>query len=276
MDDKEGTVNPLESDARKPSAMANKDDPSATKQEEIKQQADGMARIASDFTDTVTIRAEQKFFKVPRALLIATSVFFAEELNQGEPKKFFLVLDDLDVELFNIYVNLLFESAFAPKFRIRGRHLSSARTFPGYIDLLLRLWQLCLRFRNSNLRLCVEEALMTQYFGEFTAEQWETVYVKFPEAHMRQLLSKLQRGYTMCVNESIPFAQDFVTACAKCPGQVVATCFDHLDPGFKAEVVKAFALRVADPKVTQRKRRCQEETEPKVLKKRQSSTTAQL
>lgn len=85
---------------------------------------------------------------------------------------------------------------------------------------------------------------------------------------MRQVLLALQKCYTLCENESIPFSKEFVTACAKCPGQMVATYFDHLDPGFRAEVAKTFALRMADPEVTQKKRVREDDDDSKALKKR--------
>lgn len=209
-----------------------------------------------------------KYFKVPRDLLTATSIFFDEELNYSTPKRFFLVLDDIDSDLFNTYINVLFESAFSPGFRIRRHTLSSPPSWISHIEFLLRLWQLSKRLNSFRMCLLTEEALTTQYFANFTAQRWEMAYVKSTEAHMRQILLVLQKCYTLCKVESIPFADDFVTACATCPGQMVATYFDHLDPGFRTEVVKCFAMRAADPEVTKRKRAREDEGESKAFKKR--------
>lgn len=112
--------------------------------------------------------------------------------------------------------------------------------------------------------------MTTQYFASITPDRWEMVYVEHTEADVRQQLLALQECYTLCKDESIPFEEQIVTACANCPGQIVAAHFDHLDPGFKAEVVKSFAMRVADPKLAQRKRDHADESETKVSKKRRS------
>lgn len=221
-----------------------------------------------DFTDTVTIQVKHKYFHVPRDILVTNSVFFSEELGHDKPYKFFLVLDDVNVELFNIYINVLFELSSVPDLRLRTT--LSAKTWLATIEFLLRLWQLSFRLTSFGVRFLVEEALRTQYFEQFTAAKWQGTYVDFSADQIRALLSKLQRGYEFCINELIPFQHEFVTACAKCPGQVVATCFDHLDPGFRAEVIKSFALRVADPKVTEKKRKNERKSERKAPKKRRS------
>lgn len=226
------------------------------------------SRSSSDFTDTVTIRVREKYFKVPRDLLITTSIFFDEELSYSTPPKFFLVLDDVDVKLFNTWINVLFESSFSPGFRIRSQNSSSAGSWTTNMEFLLRLWQLSHRFNSFRMCLLAEEALTTQYFLRFTAQQWEAAYVQSTEARVRKILLALQKCYTLCKAESIPFAEEFVTSCAKCPGQMVATYFDHLEPDFRAEVVKSFAIRVADPEVTQRKRVREDNSESKAFKKR--------
>lgn len=200
--------------------------------------------------------------------MTATSVFFDEELSYSTPKKFFLVLDDVDADLFNTYINVLFKSAFSPGFRLRNHNALSIASSTTNIKFLLRLWQLSHRLNSFRMCLLAEEALTSQYFAKFTAKQWEMAYVKCTEAHMRQILLALQKCYTLCKDESIPFEEEFITACAKCPGQMVATYFDHLDPGFRAEVVKTFALRMADPEVTQKKRVREDGDESKALKKR--------
>ncbi|KAI7776662.1 hypothetical protein LA080_004692 [Diaporthe eres] len=245
--------------------MGNQDDSSTSKP--VKS-LNSTVRVICDFTDTITIRVRDKYFKVPRDLLTATSVFFDEELSYSTPKKFFLVLDDIDADLFNTYINVLFKSAFSPGFRLRSHNVPSVASSTAYIKFLLRLWQLSRRLNSFRMCLLAEEALTSQYFAKFTAKQWEVAYVKCTEAHMRQRLLALQKCYTLCKNESIPFEEEFVTACAKCPGQMVATYFDHLEPGFRAEVVKTFAFRIADPGVTEKKRAREDGDESKTLKKR--------
>lgn len=136
------------------------------------------------------------------------------------------------------------------------------------MEFLLRLWQLSHHFNSFRMCLLAEEALTTQYFLRFTAQKWDSAYVHSTEARTRKKLLALQKCYLLCKDESIPFAEEFVTACAKCPGQMVATYFDHLDPDFKAEVFKSFAIRVADPDVTQRKRVREDNSESRAFKKR--------
>lgn len=224
--------------------------------------------MRSDFTDAITIRVKDKYFKVPRDLLTTTSVFFDEELNYSTPKKFFIVIDDVNAELFNTYINVLFESSFRRNFKIRRRNASSPASGTANIEFLLRLWKLSHRFNNFDVCLLTEEALIKEYFAKFTAQRWEIAYVRSTKARLRQILLALQRCYTLCKDESIPFAKEFVAACAKCPGQVVATCFDHLDPGFRAAVVNLFAIRVPDPEAAQRKRAREDDSELKASKKR--------
>lgn len=225
----------------------------------------------SDFSDTISIRVKDKHFNVPRNLLTTTSTFFDEELSHSEPKKFSLVLDDIDDVLFNTFINILLESHFSTTFRIRkdndGRCVSCL--------CLLKLWKLSRRFNSHRMRFLAEEALRTQHLDKFTPKDWESYYVKITEGRVHQIVLGLEEGYTFCRVDSIPFEEEFVTACANCPGQVVATHFDHLDPDFKAEVVKRFAIRVADPTVTQRmlaqrKRHYEDESEPEVSKKSRS------
>lgn len=224
--------------------------------------------MSSDFTDIITIRVKEKYFKVPRDLLTSTSIFFDEELSYTDPKRFFLTIDDIDAELFNTYINVLFESAFSTGFRIRNHNVSTTEGWTADIELLLRLWQLSKRFESFRMCLVTEEALTTQYFRKLTAQRWEKVYVKYTEGHIRQILLALQKCYTFCKDESIPFATNFVAACAHCPGQMVATYLDHLDPGFRAEIVKSFAIRLADPEVARRKRVREDEGEPRPCKRR--------
>jgi hypothetical protein len=227
---------------------------------------------SSDFTDTISIRVKDKYFNVPRDLLIANSTFFDEVLSHSEPKKFFLVLDDIDADLFNTFVNMLFESYSSTTFKIRSRN-DLSRGPP--CRFLLRLWKLSHRFNSHRMCLLAEEALKIKHLAKRTPSNWETYYVNNTEANVRQQLLNMQECYTICKDESIPFEEEFVTACANCPGQVVAAHFDHLDPGFKAEVVRSFAIRVADPnvaqrKLVQRKREHEDESESKGLKKRRS------
>lgn len=200
--------------------------------------------------------------------MTTTSVFFDEELNYTTPRKFFMVLDHVNADLFNTYINVLFESAFRRNFKIRRRNASSTASGTANIEFLLRLWKLSHRFSNFNVCLLTEEALIKEYFAKFTAQRWEIAYVKCTEARMRQILLALQKCYTLCKDESIPFAKEFIAACAKCPGKMVATYFDHLDPGFRAAVVNLFAIRVPDPEVAQRKRVREDDSEFKASKKR--------
>lgn len=211
---------------------------------------------------------KEKYFKVPRDLLTATSIFFDEELNYCTPRKFFLVLDDIDAKLFNTYINVLLESSFSPRYRIRKRNGSSPADGTVNIKFLLRLWRLSKRLDSYVVCLLAEEALISQYFVKFTAQRWKSAFVKSTETRMRHLLSALQKCYTLCKAESIPFAEEFIIACAKCPGQMMATYFDHLDPDFRAEVMKCFAIRAADSKANQRKRVRKDDSEFKALKKR--------
>lgn len=225
----------------------------------------------SDFSDTISIRVKDKYFNVPRNLLTTTSTFFDEELSHSEPKKFFLVLDDIDDVLFNTFVNMLLEPHFSTTFRIRehndGRNLSC--------HFLLKLWKLSHRFNSHRMCFLAQEALRTQYLDTFTPKKWDAYYVKYTKARARQNLLELQKCYALCKDESIPFEEEFVIAVANCPGQMLATQFDHLDPDFRAEVMKRFATRVADPrldqrKCAQRKRDHENESELKILKKRRT------
>lgn len=110
--------------------------------------------------------------------------------------------------------------------------------------------------------------MKTQYFVKYTPTDWERIYVNQTEASVRKHVLALQGFYNTCREESIPFEKEFVLACANCPGQVVAAHFDCLEPGFKAEVVKSFAIRVADPNVAQRKRARDDDGEPEVSNKK--------
>lgn len=227
----------------------------------------------SDFSDTISIRVKDKYFNVPRNLLTTTSTFFDEELNHSEPKKFFLVLDDIDDVVFNTFVNMLLEPHFSTTFRIRehndGRNSSCI--------FLLKLWKLSHRFNSHRVCFLAEEALRTQYLDKFTPKKWESYYVKYTKARARQNLLGLQECYALCKDGSIPFEEEFVTAGANCPGQMLATHFDHLDPDFRAEVMKRFAARVADPRLAlrrckwvQTKRDHENESELKISKKRRT------
>lgn len=221
---------------------------------------------SSDFADIICIRVKDKHFNVPRNLLTTTSTFFDEELSYSEPKKFFLVLDDIDPVIFNTFINLLLEPYFLTSFRIcqhNDRYGVSCK-------FLLKLWKLSNRFNNHRMCFLAEEALKTQYLAKSTPKMWESFYVKNTEARVRRNLLGLQECYALCKDGSIPFEEEFVIACANCPGQMLATHFDHLDLEFKAEVMKRFATRVADPMVAQRKRDHEDERELKVLKKRRS------
>lgn len=220
---------------------------------------------SSDFTDTISIRVKEKYFNVPRDLLIANSTFFDDALKHSVPKKFFLILDDIDADIFNFFINVLFESSCSATYKMSNPNASICGRGP---QSLLRLWKLSNRFKNLRICLLVEEALKTKYFGKCTPEVWESLYVQRSEDWVRRQLLGLQRCYKICKDESIPFEKEIVTTCGNCPGQVVAAHFDHLDPDFKAVVVKSFATRVADPKVAQRKRDHEDEGESKVSKKR--------
>lgn len=220
---------------------------------------------SSNFTDTISIRVKDKYFNVPRDLLVANSTFFDDALSHSEPKKFFLVLDDIDADLFNLFVNVLLESSFSTKYRIpEGRGPFCGLTCAS----LLRLWKLSHRFNNQKIRLLVEEALKTEWFQRLTPKNWEVIYVDGTEAWVREVVLGLQRCYTICKKESIPFEKELVLMCANCPGQVVAAHFEYLEPDFKTEVVKSFATRVADPQVVKRKRDHEDEGKSNDPKKR--------
>lgn len=200
--------------------------------------------------------------------MTTTSVFFDEELNYNTPQKFFIVLDDVNAELFNTYINVLFESAFRRKFRIRRHNAPSTTNGTTNIEFLLRLWKLSHRLDSFKMCRLTEEALITEYFAKFTAQRWEVAYTRSTEGRMRRILLAMQKCYTLCKDESIPFEEEFITACAKCPGQMVANYFDHLDPGFRAAVVNLFSLRVPDPEVALGKRVREDSSEFKASNKR--------
>jgi hypothetical protein len=181
------------------------------------------------------------------------------------PKKFFLVLDDVDADVFNSYINTVLQSSLVPTFNIPNPN--DPTRVPTCI-FLLRLWKLSQRFDNHGICSLAEDALRVHYFKKTSPEHWETMYVTKTEAWIYRQLLAMQRYYTLCKNESIPFEDAFVTACSNCPGQVIAAHFEDLDPDFRADVMKSFAIRVADPKLAKRKRDHEDESETKVSRKR--------
>ncbi|KAG8164973.1 hypothetical protein KVR01_005248 [Diaporthe batatas] len=263
MGQEQGITDSAGSGDSKPGKLCSQDGASTSKQAVMS--PDSKIGIACNFTDTISIRVKNKYFNVPRDLLIANSTFFDDALNHSVPRKFFLVLDDIDADIFNFFINVLFESSCSTTYKITNPNAS----FSGHgVQSLLRLWKLSNRFVNLRICLLVEEALQKHCFGKYTPEAWESFYVQRTDDWLCRRLLGLQQCYTICKDESIPFEEDFVIACANCPGQVVASLFDHLDPDFKTEVVKSFAIRVADPKVAQRKRAHEDEGESQVPKKR--------
>ncbi|POS80736.1 hypothetical protein DHEL01_v200876 [Diaporthe helianthi] len=249
MDKDQGNSESADFSASKPEKIGGQDNSSANKQ--MVKSPVSKVGVVCDFTDTVSIRVKDKYFNVPRDLLVANSNFFDDALSHGEPKKFFLVLDDVDADIFNFFINVLLESSFSTTYKM-SQHNASSRCRG--TQSFLRLWKLSHRFNNRVVCALAEEALRTQCFESSTPEYWEQRYIRNTEAWMQRRVRGMQQCYNLCKEESIPFERDFVIVCANCPGQVVADHFDQLDPGFRAEVMKTFAIRMADPQVTKRKR----------------------
>lgn len=65
----------------------------------------------------------------------------------------------------------------------------------------------------------------------------------------------LQDAYWFCTSEHVPFQDELVTAFSNWDPlpQLVADYVESLDEEFKDKVVKAFAMRFAEPWITRRK-----------------------
>ncbi|KUI63282.1 hypothetical protein VP1G_10435 [Cytospora mali] len=209
-----------------------------------------------DFTQVVTLKAQDKTFYVHKEILTKNSPYFDKALNgpftEGQTQS--ITFDDIDPNSLAKYIRLLQQVAYVPDFKLRARGPSAARVYLYPMEALLKLWELGDRFLDETVLAIIEESL-DAHWDVNSVKGWSQAYLEFPRGCLRTHLSDLAMMYTLCKERSIPFEKEIVTVCANCPPQVFADIFLglELEDEFRAEVTKEFALRHANQELAKKR-----------------------
>lgn len=204
-------------------------------------------------------------FHLHKDVLIKDSAYFEKALNGlfTEARTQAIDLDDIEAETFGLYVSVVYPTALSEQ------KVSLCNVWPqvqgstkyAWLDLL-RLWQLADRFLNIKVKEIAQEEL-DKRFSKLSVESWLRRYNQCGWPHIKAAVSDLNRAFKVCVDENLPFECDFIRGLSNCPPQVFAECAEELDSEFLSPVSRLFALRLASPMVTAKKRQMDELREAK-------------
>ena len=195
-------------------------------------------------------------FAVHAELLCRESSYFVGCLRGGfaEAETQTVEIDDEDIsaEDFGLWVDLLYRvhfnkpGAFVLRKEETGGTLSTMQ--------LLTLWKLSDRFLNKPLAAIVEESLQHR-LGLYSVEQWRKLYRTRPTQDIKSRVSRLQDAYRYCCEQSLPFANAIVNACANCPAQVYDSSVAILDKEFMEQVSRRMIMAHADNSLLSKEQR---------------------
>lgn len=209
-------------------------------------------------------------FHLHKDVLTNDSAYFKAALDgpffEGQAQS--IDLDDIEAAHFGLYVSLAYPTALSMKaVSLRDVWTLENTTKCSWTDLL-RLWQLADRFLNSKI-VAVAQAELNERFIELSVDRWLSRYQNKAWPYIKKYVSDLNCAFRLCQDENLPFQDKYVTGLSHCPPQVFAECVEELDDDFRSAVTKAFALRLADPLLTARKRMRDETKEARRLAKKQ-------
>lgn len=218
---------------------------------------------------TITVQGGQSF-SFHKDVLIENSLYFEKALNGNfiESQTQSIDLDDIDAETFGLYASLVYPAAAINRSLSLSDVWTTGKTTKFPWKDILRLWQLADRFLNQKIMLIVRFEL-DKRFGELSIDRWLGRYQNTKWSYIKAYVAGLNAAYRLCDLEGIPFQQRFIDGLGNCPPQILAECVEELDDDFKSAVVKKFALRLADPDVTAKKRMGDEMREAKRSAKKQ-------
>ncbi|ROV92609.1 hypothetical protein VPNG_09865 [Cytospora leucostoma] len=211
----------------------------------------------------ITVKGGQTFH-LHKHVLTKDSLYFDRALNglfteaQGQT----IDLDDIEAEAFGLYVSLVYPTALSEQ----EVSLCNVWQGPGkyaWLDLL-RLWQLADRFLNAKIKRIANEEL-DKRFSKLSVDAWLHRYQVRTWPYIKATVSDLNCAFRVCVDENLPYEDAFIIGLSNCPPQVFAECAEGLDSDFLSPVAKLFAIRMASPTLTARKRQMDEMREAKGL-----------
>lgn len=192
----------------------------------------------------------------------ALNVLFIEEQTQS------IDLDDIEPEHFGLYVSLLYPTTLSREtVKLHDIWTRENEKKLYWVDLL-HLWRLADRFLNSKI-LAVAKSGLEERFGELSVDRWLARYNKYRWLGIKLYVSRLNKACRLCINEDLPFEDDFVTGLSNCPPEVFAECMPSLDENIKTQVAVRFALRHASPTEMANKRTRDEQRETRTSTKKQ-------
>lgn len=207
---------------------------------------------------TITVKGG-KTFMFHKNILTKNSLYFDKALNGdfAESETLSINLDDIEAENFGLYACLVYPTTVVNVPLTLRQIWIRKSTIRFSWKTLLRLWQLADRFLNRKISDMAKTELDTR-FQELSVDRWLNRYQTQDGAYVKSYVSLLDEAFRICEDEGIAFDCEFVTGLSNCPPQVFAEYVEELSDNFKTAVMKEFALRHADPKVTAKKRRMEE------------------
>lgn len=165
-----------------------------------------------------------------------------------------VVIDDEDISVddFGLWVDLLYRVYFSKP----GAFVLRKEEMGGTLSTmqLLTLWKLSDRFLNKPLAAIVHESLQHR-LGLYSVQQWRKLYRTRPAQDIKSRVSRLQDAYRYCCEQSLPFTDDIVDACANCPPQVYDSSVAILDKEFMEQVSRRMIMAHADNSLLSKEQR---------------------
>ncbi|KAL1868270.1 hypothetical protein Daus18300_005994 [Diaporthe australafricana] len=184
------------------------------------------------------------------------SRYFGRALNGpfSEAQTNSIDFDDITAEDFGLYVSVIYPLVLC-NLQLEWSDIRTEYDDDAPLSLFLRLWKLGDRLLNSKV-CAIAKIEIEKRFECLETSMWDRMYMYRSEGTIKATMLSLQSDFRSCKEMGAPFEQDFIQAAGNIPPQAFAVHMEDLeDKEFRSEVMKAFAMRFANPEVTTQKRR---------------------